>query len=159
MGKDYEDMDLIFATPKGTSWNAHNVVNRQFQPTLEAAGLRRVRFHDLRHTTASLLINQGVSPKVIQRQLRHASIDTTFDRYGHLFPETHQEAAQKHQEAAQKLDEAIFGRQGGGGIRFRDRISQEKNNGPEIDQSWRFYGAFWLMRWGIFRTVGGIREG
>lgn len=104
-GEGYENEDLVFATRKGTPWDAHNVVNRQFLPALEDSGLRRIRFHDLRHTTASLLINQGVSPKVIQRQLRHASIDTTFDRYGHLFPET-------HQEAAEKLDAAIFGLQG-----------------------------------------------
>ena len=62
-----------------------------------------MKFHDLRHTCASLLINKGVSPKYIQRQLRHDSIQTTFDRYGHLFPET-------NEEAARVLDDAILGR-------------------------------------------------
>lgn len=102
VGSDYQDQDLIFATAKGTPWDAHNVVNRQFLPALKDAGLRRIRFHDLRHTCATLLINQGVPPKYIQRQLRHASIETTFDRYGHLFPET-------NQEAVQKLDAALLG--------------------------------------------------
>jgi len=102
MGEDYQDLDLIFATPKGTPLDQKNVVHRQFYSALESAGLRRIRFHDLRHTCASLLINQGISPKYIQRQLRHASIDTTFDRYGHLFPET-------SQEATQKLDAVLVG--------------------------------------------------
>jgi integrase len=95
VGEDYGDLDLVFATPKGTPLDQKNIVHRQFYSALESAGLRRIRFHDLRHTCASLLINQGISPKYIQRQLRHASIDTTFDRYGHLFPETNQEATQK----------------------------------------------------------------
>ena len=51
--------------------------------------LRRIRFHDLRHTYASLLIAQGAHPKYIQAQLGHASIQTTLDRYGHLMPEMH----------------------------------------------------------------------
>jgi integrase len=66
------------------------------------------RFTDLRHTAASVLIHQGESPKYIQRQLRHASIDTTSDRYGHLFPET-------GQEAMKKLDTLLLGRAEGGG--------------------------------------------
>jgi len=101
-GSEYEDLDLIFATSKGTPLDQKNIVHRQFHATLEAAGLRRIRFHDLRHTCATLLINQGISPKYIQRQLRHTSIETTFDRYGHLFPET-------NQEATRKLDAALLG--------------------------------------------------
>lgn len=91
-GPSYEDSGLIFATALGKPLDQKNVVHRQFHSALENAGLRRIRFHDLRHTCASLLINMGVSPKYIQRQLRHDSIQTTFDRYGHLFPETNQEA-------------------------------------------------------------------
>ncbi len=102
MGAQYQDTDLIFATKKGAPLEQKNVIHRQFHAALSDAGLRRIRFHDLRHTTASLLINQGVSPKYIQRQLRHASIDTTFDRYGHLFPET-------NQEATEKLDALLIG--------------------------------------------------
>ena len=57
--------------------------------------LRRVRFHDLRHTYTSLLIAHGAHPKYIQAQLGHASIQTTLDRYGHLMPQLHQAEAQK----------------------------------------------------------------
>ena len=92
-GQEYIDLDLVFASSKGTPLNPSNVVRRIFHPTLKKAGLRRIRFHDLRHTCASLLIAQGESPKYIQRQLRHASVQMTFDTYGHLFPEMGREAA------------------------------------------------------------------
>ena len=101
-GDKYEGLDLIFATSMGKPLDDKNVVHRQFEPSLEAAGLRKIRFHDLRHTCAALLIDQGESPKYIQRQLRHASIETTFNRYGHLFPE-------KKREAMRRLDEKLLG--------------------------------------------------
>lgn len=93
-GMDYDDRGLVFSTATGSPLDPNNVVKRHLHRGLEAAGLRRIRFHDLRHTCAALLINQGVTPKYIQRQLRHASIDTTFDTYGHLFPETAQAAVE-----------------------------------------------------------------
>jgi integrase len=102
-GPTYDDSGLVFATALGRPLDHNNIVHRQFHSALEKAGLRRIRFHDLRHTCASLLINEGVSPKYIQRQLRHESIQTTFDRYGHLFPET-------NEEAARVLDDALLGR-------------------------------------------------
>lgn len=101
-GASYVDNDLVFATDTGTPLNFRNVATRVFRPALKAAGLRYIRFHDLRHTCASLLINQGESPKYIQKQLRHASIQMTFDRYGHLFPDT-------NREAVRRLDAALFG--------------------------------------------------
>ncbi len=104
-GEHYRDLDLIFATPGGTPLNDRNVTERVFHPALKKAGLRRIRFHDLRHTCASLLINQGESPKYVQRQMRHASIEITFDRYGHLFPDA-------NREAARRLDATLFGAQG-----------------------------------------------
>jgi integrase len=78
------------------------MVLRIFEPALKAAGLRRIRFHDLGHTCASLLIAQGENPKYIQKQLRHASIQITFDRYGHLVPET-------NRKAMRKMEETLFG--------------------------------------------------
>jgi integrase len=59
---------------------------RQMEPALERAGLRRFRFHDLRHTFGSLLIQAGVSPKHVQLQMGHESINVTMDVYGHLIP-------------------------------------------------------------------------
>jgi integrase len=105
-GDKYDDHDLIFATTEGAAFDSCNLVRRVFHPALKAASLRRIRFHDLRHTCASLLINQGESPKYIQSQLRHSSIDMTFDRYGHLFPDA-------GREAAARMDETLFGKRRG----------------------------------------------
>jgi integrase len=59
---------------------------RHFKPAVHDAGLPDgVRFHDLRHTCAAILIDQGWNPKQVQARLGHASIRTTLDRYGHLF--------------------------------------------------------------------------
>jgi integrase len=57
-----------------------------FKPLLERAGLERVRFHDLRHTCATLLLSRGVHPKFGQELLGHASIAMTLDRYSHRIP-------------------------------------------------------------------------
>jgi integrase len=102
VGETYQDHDLLFCTALGTPLDRGNVVKREFSPVLRQAGLRRIRFHDLRHTFATLLIDQGESPKYIQAQLGHASIQVTMDRYGHLLPDV-------HQQAAQRLEESLFG--------------------------------------------------
>jgi integrase len=98
----YQNHDLIFCTALGRPLDRGNIVKRDFLPVLRQAGLRRIRFHDLRHTFATLLIDQGESPKYIQAQLGHASIQVTMDRYGHLLPDV-------HQQAAQRLEESLFG--------------------------------------------------
>ena len=64
--------------------------------------MRHIRFHDLRHTYVALLIAQGEYPKYIQHQLGHASIQVTLDRYGHLMPEV-------HEQAASRLETQVFG--------------------------------------------------
>jgi len=102
-GEKYHNQGLVFDTATGGPLNDINVAARVFHPTLTAPGLRTRRFHDLRHTIASLLIHQGESPKYVQKQLRHASIEMTFDIYGHLFPD-------ENQAAAKRLDEALFGK-------------------------------------------------
>jgi integrase len=74
--------------PLGGSW-----VTREFQRYLRLAGADRLRFHDLRHTHASLLIAAGLHPRLIMERLGHSSISVTMDRYGHLFPAAGKEAA------------------------------------------------------------------
>ena len=78
--------DLIFCNKDNNPLDPDNIIKREFQPALRMAGLRKIRFHDLRHTYTSLLIAQGENVKFIQSQLGHASIQTTMDRYGHLLP-------------------------------------------------------------------------
>lgn len=93
---------LVFPSRGGKLLNMDWVRVNVFYPALEAAGLPRVRLHDLRHTYATMLISQGESLKYVQEMLGHASISVTADVYGHLLRET-------HASAASKLDIAIFG--------------------------------------------------
>jgi integrase len=71
------------------------MVNRHFNPALKKAGIERIRFHDLRHTYASLLIEQGENIKYIQTQLGHSSPTVTWNVYAHLMKPVNQEAASK----------------------------------------------------------------
>jgi integrase len=71
---------------EGCQLDMHNVKTRHFHKCLEKAGLRRIRFHDLRHTFASLLIQNGESLAYVKEQLGHSSIKMTVDVYGHLVP-------------------------------------------------------------------------
>ena len=83
---------LVFPAKRGKPLDPDNLVKREFQPALVRAGLRQIRFHDLRHTYASLLINNGENIKYIAEQMGHASVQITLDRYGHLFPNVRREA-------------------------------------------------------------------
>jgi integrase len=83
------DLDaFLFTAARGGPLRHNNFYQRRFCPALRRAGLpATVRFHDLRHTCAALLIAQGAHPKAIQAHLGHSSIQVTMDRYGHLFPD------------------------------------------------------------------------
>jgi integrase len=95
------DDELIFPSERGTPLDGRNMVRRLFEPALRKAGLPRMRFHDLRHCFASLLIAQGEHPKLISEQLGHASIQITLDRYGHLMD-------QSCGDASDRLEAALF---------------------------------------------------
>jgi len=85
--------DLVFPNPEGNPQNHTRMLRKSFHPTLVKAELRRMRFHDLRHTYASMLIKQGENIKYIQAQLGHSSIHMTIDVYGHLMDSVNQDAA------------------------------------------------------------------
>jgi integrase len=86
-GDHYRDEGLVFATEAGTLINPSNLRQRSFAPLLKRAGLPpSVRFHDLRHTTATLLLSRGVHPKFVQELLGHASVAITLDTYSHAVP-------------------------------------------------------------------------
>lgn len=79
--------DLVFPGPRGGPLRHNTFYTRHFKPGVARAGLPSgLRFHDLRHTCAALLIAQGGHPKAIMERLGHSSIQVTLDRYGHLFP-------------------------------------------------------------------------
>lgn len=96
------ELGLIFSNENGFPLNPENLIKREFHSALDRAGLRRIRFHDLRHSYASLLISQGENIKFIQSQLGHSSAKTTLDRYGHLMPNL-------ENDAARRLDKTVFG--------------------------------------------------
>jgi integrase len=87
-----------------------------FYSFCEEAGLRRIRFHDLRHSAAAILIAQRIEPKALQELMRHSSIQMTYHNYGHLFE-------QMRRDTANKMDSALTlptGRQGTSSGRIKD---------------------------------------
>ena len=81
-----ETEQWVFASRNGTPLDMHNVERRPFKRILQLAGLRQIRLHDLCHTMASLLIQNGASLVYVKEQLGHSSIRVTVDIYGHLAP-------------------------------------------------------------------------
>lgn len=80
------DDELCFSTD-GKPWSSSVLLQGYFYPALKKAEVKKVRWHDLRHTYAALMISVNAPIKWLQRQLGHTSIQTTLDLYGHLFPE------------------------------------------------------------------------
>ena len=85
-GKSSIAEDLVFPSQAGTVIAPDNIVVRYMEPALAKAGLRRFRFHDLRHTFGSLLIQASASLTYVKEQMGHSSIQITVDTYGHLIP-------------------------------------------------------------------------
>ncbi len=85
------ELNLVFPNNEGNPMHGKGALKREFKSALRRGGLRDIRFHDLRHTYASLLINQGEHPKYIQNQMGHASISITMDTYGHLMNSVNQD--------------------------------------------------------------------
>jgi integrase len=93
LGVAWDDWDLVFANELGRPIEAGNFLRRSFWPLLERAKLPRIRFHDLRHTAATLLLEQGVHPAFVAATLGHARASTTIDIYSHVSPAMTQEVA------------------------------------------------------------------
>lgn len=83
----HSELNLVFPNSNGNYQSADNLAKRRFLPALNRAGIDKIRFHDLRHTYASLLLANGASMKYVQHQLGHSSITMTMDLYTHLLPE------------------------------------------------------------------------
>jgi integrase len=92
--EEAEPNQLIFHTRNNTPISPRNLL-RHFHGTLKKLGIPRTHFHSLRHTFVSLLIARNQDPKSIQQLAGHASIQTTFNIYGHLMPGYQKEAAKK----------------------------------------------------------------
>ncbi len=101
-GERWVDNDLVFATTTGTLSDGPNVTHR-FRRLLKKAGLPPMRFHDLRHACASLLLVQGVHPRVVMETLGHSQISLTMNTYSHVLPALQHEAAEKMEAALSGL--------------------------------------------------------
>ena len=100
-GERWVDLDLVFPSWRGTLADGPNITHR-FHKLLERAELPTMRFHDLRHACASLLLAQGVHPRVVMETLGHSQISLTMNTYSHVLPALQREAANQM--------EAILGR-------------------------------------------------
>jgi integrase len=96
-GDKWQENDLIFPTPIGTPQDCANVL-KAFKSCLREAGLPDLRFHDLRHTAATLMFQQGINPKVVQERLGHSDISLTLNTYSHVLPSMQEEVAEKMDE-------------------------------------------------------------
>ncbi len=98
LGKSLASTDLVFSHPDGMPLRP-NSVSRALNLIAESVGLKGVRFHDLRHTHATILLKEGINPKIVQERLGHSSISTTMDIYSHVLPGLQEEAALKFESA------------------------------------------------------------
>ena len=93
-GKNWYEQGIVFCNQFGGFYNPKKV-DKHFQQLLKEAGLEYMRFHDLRHSTATILLTAGVHPKVVQERMGHSTIAMTMDIYSHVLPSMQQEAADK----------------------------------------------------------------
>ncbi|MDR3703059.1 MAG: site-specific integrase [Candidatus Sulfopaludibacter sp.] len=96
-GARWQETGFVFTTLIGTPIDARSVI-RRFHQILETSSLPRIRFHDLRHSAATLLLAQGVSPRYISELLGHAQVSFTMQTYAHVLPHVQREAAAKMNE-------------------------------------------------------------
>lgn len=95
IGIGLSDDRLVFTDKYGEPIYGAHLTERHFKPLLARLDLPTLRFHDLRHTAATLLLEQGVHVKVVSEMLGHASVNITLDRYSHVIPTIQEEAARK----------------------------------------------------------------
>ncbi len=93
-GQKWNEQGLVFCNRHGGFLLA-DVVMRKFHVLLAKAGLPKMRFHDLRHTMATILLESDVHSKKVQERLGHSSIAITMDTYSHVLPSMHQDVVRK----------------------------------------------------------------
>ncbi len=108
LGKLPADSDLVFSHLDGKPLDP-GVVSHTFAKVLKKAGLPHIRFHDLRHSHATLLLKAGVHPKIVSERLGHANIGITLDTYSHVLPGL-------QERAAEDFDKLVTGKDGGKGF-------------------------------------------
>jgi hypothetical protein len=105
LGPAWQDNDLVFPDPIGGPMEGRFVLRHYFRPLLKKAAVPPIRFHDLRYTTATLMLSQGVHPKVVSEMLGHTTIGITLDINSHVLPEMQREAANTLDQLLTDADE------------------------------------------------------
>lgn len=88
----WDDLDLVFCNSLGRPCEARNVIRKSYASLLARAGVPHINFHALRHSAATLLLSQGVHPKIVAEMLGHTTISMTLDIYSHVTLDMQQEA-------------------------------------------------------------------
>ena len=101
VGEGWHDLDLVFCTGTGLPLNPNHVLET-LKKVLKEARLPPIRFHDLRHSAATLLLSLGVHPKVVQELLGHSQIGMTLDIYSHVLPTMQKEAMERLNKALEE---------------------------------------------------------
>jgi integrase len=104
VGTTWKDSGYVFCNSVGNFYHESNLTVR-YKRLLQRAGLPEIRFHDLRHSAATILLSMGVNPKVVQELLGHSSFVTTMNTYAHVLPSMQQEAVQKLDNFYQRSDD------------------------------------------------------
>jgi integrase len=107
-GARWIDHDYVFCTPTGRHLHPGHDVLEELKKLLKKAGLPDVRFHDLRHSVATMLLSMGTYPKVVQELLGHSQISMTLDIYSHVLPTM-------QRDAISKLNDALKAQEDGSG--------------------------------------------
>ena len=97
LGNPLADSDLMFSHPDGPLMKPSSVTHA-FKWIARKLGFNGIRFHDLRHTHASLMLAQGVHPKIVSERLGHSTVGITLDTYSHVTPGLQESAAKRFEE-------------------------------------------------------------
>lgn len=100
-GPEWQETGFVFTTRTGTGMFPDNL-DRNYHPIMRKAGVPEIRFHDLRHTVATLLLAAGGNPRVVSERLGHSNVGFTLQTYAHVLPG-------QQREAAEKLDKLLYG--------------------------------------------------
>ena len=143
-GELWQEHGLVFTTATGQPLDATGVTSA-LQRHLLRAGLRRQRFHDLRHACASLLLSRGVSPRVVMEVLGHSQISLTLDTYSHVLPSLLSDAAAQMDDLLRD-DDLVPG--------LAPEAAQPAQSGPEASGG---ETASYLGQPQIRQQFGGVR--
>lgn len=108
LGLTLQDDDLVFSQSNGKPLLPDSITVA-WRKLAVRCGLKGIRLHDARHTHASLMLKQGVHPKIVQERLGHASIQVTLDTYSHVAPGLQQAAANRFDDIVLPVETQTVG--------------------------------------------------